>query len=72
MSVLFLVSSISVSLSSPPLHNLTHSHTHTHTHKHRIPANQMVNLGYLISGPTADAVKMGAFKVTSAKWCDQA
>jgi len=33
--------------------------------------NQSINLGYLISGPAANAVKMGDFKVTSAKWCEE-
>lgn len=39
---------------------------------HRIMPNQSVTLGYLISGPVANAVKMGDFKVTSAKWCEEA
>ena len=35
----------------------------------KIMPGQMVNLGYLISGPSAGAVKMGTFKVESAKFC---
>ena len=66
--ILFLLLLLLLLLPSPPQ---SHSLTRTHT-QNRIPPNQMVNLGYLISGPNADAVKMGAFKVTSAKWCDQA
>ncbi|GAB5033064.1 Hypothetical protein NocV09_01200190 [Nannochloropsis oceanica] len=37
----------------------------------KIMPNESVNLGYLISGPSASAVKMGDFKVTAAEWCEE-
>jgi len=44
---------------------------HLHPPPNRIMPNESVNLGYLISGPSASAVKMGDFKVTAAEWCEE-
>ena len=34
-----------------------------------IEPGQMVNLGYMLAGPTADSVKVGDFKITDAEFC---
>ena len=55
------------------IHNLTTFLTPT-TYKHTthsLEPGQMLNLGFMVEGPSADAVKLsGDVKVTEAEFCD--